>query len=160
MKTMSLEELNSILSVGHDKLLSLVPFEGERHASVYKNIQEFNSNWCRVLLCLAKCDSKSYQRANKFDWDYDLGLRPLAKLYLAQSGRCAITGMIMSPDTGYYDDKNPYKISVDRINNNRGYTLDNVRLLCHWTNNAKSTWSDNVFNEFVESIQKKNEVLV
>jgi hypothetical protein len=51
--------------------------------------------------------------------------------------------------------KNPFRTSVDRIDNNRGYVQGNVRLLTHWANNAKSTWPDETFIKFVNAAASK-----
>jgi hypothetical protein len=58
-------------------------------------------------------------------------------------------------ESGDLQNKNPYRTSVDRIDNNRGYVQGNVRLLTHWANNAKSTWPDETFNKFVKSANAK-----
>ncbi|NBR62689.1 MAG: hypothetical protein EBT86_13920 [Actinobacteria bacterium] len=71
-------------------------------------------------------------------------------MYLDQKGRCSITGMIMSPNIGDYD-KNPYVISIDRIDSNEGYERGNVRLCCHWANNSKNVWSQSMLDEFIQS---------
>ena len=40
-------------------------------------------------------------------------------------------------------------LQIDRIDNNKGYVKGNIRLLCHWINNAKSTYGDELLDEFV-----------
>lgn len=150
-------ELDSILGLGKTKLLRMVPSEGNRHAASYKNIFDNHYDWYRVLMALSDCCSNSKKRSSKFGWKFNLTLYGLADLWLRQEGKCACTGVIMSPDSGSLEDKNPFKISIDRIDNSKGYTVDNIRLLTHWANNAKSTWEESVFNEFVIS---SNQVLM
>jgi len=149
--SMSQENLDEILSLGQDTLMSMVPFEHQRHGSGYSEIYKNYFQWYKVLMCLSKCDSNCYKRANKFGWNYDLSLRILAQLWIKQNGRCAVTGIIMSPESGDNDNKNPYRISVDRIDNYGGYTEDNIRLTTHWANNAKSTWPEDLFVEMIQS---------
>lgn len=43
-------------------------------------------------------------------------------------------------------------ISLNRIDNNLGYTKDNVQLLCNFTNNMKSTLSNEEIIEWCHSI--------
>jgi len=129
----------------------MVPDEFNRHSGAYKEVLEKNYNWYLILTALAECCTNSKKRANKFGWQYNLSLRYMAELWIDQQGRCSVTGIIMSPKSGYLDDKNPYKISTDRIINSGGYVKGNVRLLTHWANNAKSTWSESVFKDFVVS---------
>lgn len=148
---LSFEELAEILSHGEEALLEMTPYERNRHPSSYNTVSEKCYPWYKVLICLSKLSASSYTRACKFDWDYDLNLKALAKLWIQQGGRCAATNIIMSSESGYWDDKNPYKISIDRVDNDQGYVMSNVRLLTHWANNAKSTWDHSIFEEFVKS---------
>ena len=58
--------------------------------------------------------------------------------YEEQSGRCAMTGVQLThikDGTGMHDTN----ISVDRIDNDEGYTKDNVWLVCHVVNMMKNT---------------------
>ncbi len=145
----SQDKLDSILTLGKETLLKMVPHEHNRTAGGYKKAEEANFDWYLILTALSDCCTNSKKRANKFNWDYNLTLRYLAELWIEQAGKCKATNVIMSPSSGYVDDKNPYKISVDRIINSQGYVKGNVRLLTHWANNAKSTWSEQIFAEFV-----------
>lgn len=149
------EELQSILDLGKEKLLKLVPYEHNRNSHAFNNILNENFHWYRVIKALSECCTNSKKRADKFEWDYNLTLKYLAELWIDQNGRCDATGIIMSPDSGYVDDKNPYKISTDRIHNCGGYTKGNVRLLTHWANNAKSTWPKPIFDEFINSSKQR-----
>jgi hypothetical protein len=57
----------------------------------------------------------------------------LRELYCQQKGLCALTGieMDMSMNTG---SRNPLCLSVDRIDDSKGYIPGNVRLVIHWVN--------------------------
>jgi len=94
----------------------------------------------------------SAKRARKNNWDYDLDRDYLVALWRSQEGACAISGMPMQTQSGTREQKNPFRASLDRVNNDRGYVKGNVRFVCHWVNNAKSTWSDEVFDQFIDSI--------
>jgi hypothetical protein len=54
-------------------------------------------------------------------------------LYHKQNGRCAISGVKMTYSQLKYQKT---QISIDRINNNVGYFVGNVRLVCLWINYA------------------------
>lgn len=65
----------------------------------------------------------------------------LANLYDRQQGYCALSGyrMTHSAVTGAEGTfRNPYNISIDRIDSSRGYTLENVHLVCKAVNQMKS----------------------
>jgi hypothetical protein len=42
---------------------------------------------------------------------------------------------------------NPNKLSIDRIDSKRGYTQDNIQLVCCWVNLMKLDVSIDVFKE-------------
>lgn len=88
--------------------------------------------------------SAAKDRAKKFDREYDLDPHWLKGLYDAQEGRCALTGIAFE-----YKDANgrqrPFSPSIDRVDNSRGYTKDNCRLICTALNVAFSDWGEDVF---------------
>jgi hypothetical protein len=121
------------------------------HETHYRDMFNLDFVWYRTVMGLSENISNSKKRAAKFGWDYNLTIPYLAKLWFEQKGRCALTGIMLEYESGDLQSKNPYRTSVDRIDNNHGYVQGNVRLLTHWANNAKSTWSDETFIKFVKS---------
>lgn len=57
----------------------------------------------------------------------------LTEVFLLQEGKCAVTGvdLIRSVERG------PYTLSIDRVNDNLGYVIGNVRLVIWWYNCAR-----------------------
>lgn len=98
----------------------------------------------QILLTLSKLKSKSYGRADFFGWKCDLEIWELWDLWVEQQGLCAVTKMPLQWEPGSGSYKNPWKVSIDRINSNKGYVKGNIRLVTHWYNNAKNTWPDAV----------------
>ncbi len=70
---------------------------------------------------------------------YEVAVTPedLREIYTKTDGHCPITNVKMTINTD-----RPDSVSLDRINNNLGYTADNVRLVCRWVNIAKFTMTD------------------
>lgn len=50
---------------------------------------------------------------------------------------------------------NPLKPTLDRIDNNKGYTIDNTRVTCWWWNVMKQDWSDDTIINLIKKY--KNE---
>jgi hypothetical protein len=96
----------------------------------------------------------SAKRAKNNGWEFDLTREYLVRLWNKQQGNCAVSGIPMQTESGTRESKNPYRASLDRINNKKGYVKGNVRFTTHWVNNAKSTWTENVFEDFVKNIAK------
>lgn len=65
----------------------------------------------------------------------------LLAMYHRQRGRCALTGIAMTWAGGQKMPL-PTSISIDRIDNARGYELDNLRLICHAINAFRGRMSD------------------
>ena len=94
----------------------------------------------------------SRKRARKMEFKHNITVKYLLDLWIEQQGRCAVTGVVMNFESGDSYNKNAYCCSVDRIVNENGYTVGNVRLLTHWANNAKSTWDDYLLETMITEI--------
>lgn len=107
----------------------------EKHRARCKKSPRYSFN---SILALAK------KRAEvSIDTNY------LMKLYDDQEGLCAISGTRMTWATGSLS---PTSISVDRIDNSKGYFEGNVRLVCVCINAFKSTMNDEELLKISEAI--------
>ena len=97
----------------------------------------------------------SKKRAKKYNMAFDIDREYLEKLWKKQRGLCSVSGVKLQVISGSREEKNPYIASLDRINNEKGYVKGNVRFVCHWINNAKSTFDNKVLYEFVSAIAQK-----
>jgi hypothetical protein len=152
-----IESYDRILKLDRDKLFETVPYSGATAFVKYKKAFDFDYEWYEVLYKLGSILSNSASRAKTMKFTHDLTLPYLVNLWIAQEGRCAITGLALDTRGGNWRDKNPLACSIDRIDSNIGYEQGNVRLLTHWVNNAMNTWPDNVFEYFIESYVKNKE---
>ena len=89
--------------------------------------------------------------------EFSLTLPFLVELYEKQDGKCALSGSLMrtndNRDTCPDDERiNPDKLSIDRIDSSRGYTEDNVQLVCCWVNLMKLDMSMDTFMNRVKTI--------
>lgn len=74
-----------------------------------------------------------------------LGLDFLVALYEKQLGKCAITNVEMT--SIYGEGRCPTNISIDRIDNSKGYEPTNVQLVCHKVNMMKG---ESTMKEFID----------
>ena len=72
--------------------------------------------------------AKSRDKKRGMVLDYNITEDYLIALYNEQNGLCAHTGWIMSFNRGTTD---AALCTIDRIDNNKGYTMDNI-MLCRW----------------------------
>lgn len=100
----------------------------------------------------------SKQRANKKDFEFDLTYNDLFNLYNKQNGLCAISNVKMTYE--HIRDENlkskaSNNVSIDRINPNKGYTKDNIQLLCCIVNNMKLDLKEETFYHLCKCIAQK-----
>ena len=140
-------DIDQILNEGKDSLMSMVP--GSRNGHAYADVFKKNYGWYTILINLSEKISDSKKRARKRGLRFNLDLPYLAEMWINQRGRCALVGVIMDYQSGSRHDKNPYRFGLDRIDNELGYVKGNVRITCHWGNNARNTWADDTFKDLI-----------
>ncbi len=79
-------------------------------------------------------------RARRKGIKFNLTVKFLQKL-LANT-HCAVTGVPFSYELVGKSKKAPWAPSVDRIKQHKGYTRDNIQLVCVAYNTAKNEWED------------------
>ncbi len=67
-------------------------------------------------------------------------------LIYMQNNKCRLTGIEFDMTRGGSFRANPYAPSIDRIDNSRGYTADNIQIICHIVNVAKNEYPTDVFD--------------
>jgi len=116
-------------------------FKKRRFETVRRAIQKSPESFIKHLfLCLTR-PSRKHKKRNNTELsprrlatlnDVQITLEWLIETYRKQKGKCAITGVDMQHHYGIE------AISIDRIDSLKGYTPDNVHLVCQWVNNAKN----------------------
>lgn len=75
------------------------------------------------------------RRAEKKGFEFDITIEFLHELWDKQKGLCSITKLPMT--NNFKMDQFNYNVSVDRIDSSKGYTKDNVQLVCNIVNRMK-----------------------
>ena len=101
-------------------------------------------------LCRASIVRSPERRVEKCQPEF---VRHCQELYYQQNGLCAISGVLMTYGICV---KNPYQISIDRIDSSRGYEIGNVRLVTWFINNAINCLNDDILHYFCSEIVRKN----
>ena len=89
---------------------------------------------------MSRLHTNSRQRAISKGWDYDLDSKFLIDLWYKQDGKCAITKqtMLITSDESR---TRSHVVSLDRIDNSKGYVRDNV-----WLTTAKVNYMRGVMD--------------
>lgn len=75
----------------------------------------------------------------------------LLELFIKQNNKCALTHIEF--DLNLYKNKqeNPFRPSMDRIDSSKGYTKDNIRLVCVAVNFALNEFGEETFKQICKS---------
>jgi len=97
----------------------------------------------RAQTLVSNIKSRAKRKGLDFDLDYHWYMEKYEK------GVCEASGIpFEEPEyNGKKGNRNPWVPSVDRIDNNKGYTKDNCRLVCFIFNIVKSQFTDEDFEK-------------
>jgi hypothetical protein len=89
----------------------------------------------------------------------NLTLQEIKEVWDRQNGMCRHTGIsLMLPDSimGFDSSVPPHKrASLDRIDNTKGYTKDNVHFVSYMSNLAKNKFDESCVIEFIKAIKSQ-----
>jgi hypothetical protein len=77
-------------------------------------------------------------------------IEDLLALYEAQGGLCAITLIPMT--TGIREGRKRTNVSIDRIDSSKGYSLDNIQLVCTIVNLMKLDMTQTEFTKWCAAV--------
>lgn len=111
----------------------------ERYKEGYKKFVE--TNILQVRFLAAK------HRAIRKKIPFEITLEDLENLLISQNGVCYYTGLPFIND--YSKGRS---ISIDRIDSSKGYTKDNIRLICSLVNTMKSDRTEESFLDCIKCV--------
>lgn len=85
------------------------------------------------------------RRSSKFAEDCNLDVEFIVEKL--KNGKCEVTGIPFEYENKYGTSKNPLAPSIDRIDSNKGYVKDNVRLVIWQFNLMKGELTDDQVND-------------
>jgi hypothetical protein len=130
-----------------------------------KLLTEFNTKHAVCKNCtmggyVSQWTSDIKQRSIKRGWDFDVDVNFIRELFAKQEGKCALTKIPFNfnhvKNKKY--ERDPFCMSLDRVNPNKGYTKDNVRLVCMIVNLALNNFGDNAFAKMCEEFVSNKKI--
>jgi hypothetical protein len=109
-----------------------------------------------LMTAVRKVIRKSRERAKLKGYEFDLTESNVLQMIAEQGGRCALTGIEFSVETSTEGRRMPFAPSADRIDNRKGYTADNLRMVCAIANLARGDFSDAEFITMCRGVALKN----
>lgn len=84
----------------------------------------------------------------------NISLEDILEQYNKQNGLCALSGIkMLLPEHTKDFKKDPRQMSIDRIDSFKGYTKDNIQLVCISLNYAKNHFTNDQFINFLEELK-------
>ena len=123
----------------------------EQNKQPYRNSK---SRLITVLLYSSKNLAKIRSKNNSEKGMIDIDREFIIKLAEKQNNKCAISNIDLD-----WKKNSPKKVSIDRIDSNKGYTKDNVRLVCHQVNIAINNYNIESFYEMCKSVVIHNNLM-
>ena len=99
---------------------------------------------------------RAKERADKYNREFDLTLDAVLDMYERQQGKCAISDMKFSAEPAKHGRANPFRPSIDRIDNTGGYTIGNVQIVLAGVNIARSDFSDEEYFRICRAVARNN----
>lgn len=93
-------------------------------------------------------------RANKKGIEFSITRGFIEQLFRSNGGRCSLTGIEFDFNPPSGTRYNPYSPSLDRIDNSKGYTPDNVRLVLTCVNIAFNQFGKEVFDRWIKHYKR------
>lgn len=93
-------------------------------------------------------------RAKQKGFEYNLSEDFIQNLLTKIDYKCQVTGQEMTLDARGHKQKNLRKVSLDRVDSLKGYTEDNVQLVCWAVNLMKNSMTDDEFKFWINTIHK------
>ena len=107
-----------------------------------KQIRELDVH-ARVKYLLAACKSRVKQFGHNFEIDVD----DIIYMIIKQKYKCALTGIDFQFIFSRQYRTNPWAPSIDRIDNSKGYLIENIQIVCSVVNVAKSDYPTAIFDQ-------------
>lgn len=103
--------------------------------------------------------SRWRNNAKSRNYPFNITIEYLQEILENQKYKCALTNMnLLCPKT--YNEKismtsSPYLVSLDRINGDLGYEVNNVQLVCVWANKAKGSYDNKEFLDIINNLKSQ-----
>ena len=135
------------------KLLTVDSFDIKRLVCRSCRLQAFQKQTSATYLTyLHEIYKTAKGRARRRETEFSLDKQDLIDLWIAQEGRCALSGVVL---THHRDGsgKKDFNGSIDRINNLKGYHITNVQMVAYRVNIMKNTLPEDLFYWWIKTIR-------
>ena len=118
-------------------------------ADYRSRVKSSRVHFIREILRTAKTNAR--KRNMVFEITYDF----VDSKIIFQKEKCALTGIIFSYNPDESSRCRAHAPSIDRIDNKKGYTEENVQIVCCMVNRAKNEYSQQMFDHMCRARMDK-----
>jgi hypothetical protein len=108
--------------------------------------------YARSLVARSRCNARSHGSRS-----HDLTAEAVVRLLWRAGWRCAVSGTPFSMAVVGPRKQRPYAPSIDRIDNDLGYTEGNCRMVCIIVNIAMNTWGPEALRHVAKHMRNEPE---
>lgn len=108
-----------------------------------------------MSLCLKRALPAAKHRAAKRHLPFDLTEKWALEQIERQGFKCALTGIPFQAEDDDPGRLRAYAPSLDRIDCSKGYTVDNVRIVCVAVNIMLLDWGEEIFHRVAEGYRRR-----
>lgn len=95
-------------------------------------------------------------RASIKGFEFNLTANYVRELWRAADGKCALSGLAFDTDVANGQPRDPFRPSLDRIDNSKGYLQGNVRIILYGLNVALGASGEDVYLMIAKAVIEKN----
>jgi hypothetical protein len=110
---------------------------------------EYEEN--KSIITTRVSDCKASDKKNNFNPENTITTDQAKELLIKQDNKCAISGLEFINCKG---SKSPWKVSIDRLDSNKGHTLENCQLVLMSINFGKSNKTNDEVIQYVKEIMQ------
>jgi hypothetical protein len=110
--------------------------------------------------CLKGAFNGARRRSKVRGREFTIKFKDITDMWEKQGQKCALTGAYMFHANLGRSHYNAYAPSIDRIDSSRGYTPDNIQLVCLWANCGKGAGSDEDFHRRILNAARTSRLML
>lgn len=131
-------------------------FNKKRYVKYKPQYKKREDEWLRsVRGRLYSLFQSAKERAKKYNFSIEIDLDFLLERFEKIKGKCELSEIPFSFERFGKIKRNPFALSLDRIDSEKGYTKDNVRLVCVIVNLSLNNFGDEAFFKMCEAVTNK-----
>lgn len=126
-------------SCNNKKCLERYHENPKRHNEIHNQYYDNNLIYIRLLSAKTRCKNKNIE--------FNINIKDIEDLIIKQNNKCIYSNIVFENNRNGI-----YSLSIDRIDSDKGYTINNIQLVCSSINQMKNNLKEKEFLDIIEKI--------